>query len=123
MKELIAILIPILSLLFPIWNLLQKRKKKRTASLRCKLQNHGKGKYLLEIQNVGQAEARNIRLQELQGVDIIDEELFPCNCHAQDLIQMQFYLTKDTYPDELKIRVIWDDKDKKGNRMDKVFPL
>lgn len=39
------------------------------------------------------------------------------------MIQMRFYLTKDIYPEKLKIRVIWDDKDKKGKRMDKVFPL
>lgn len=102
---------------------LRERKQRKTASLRCKLQNHGKGKYLLEIQNVGQAEARNIRLQELQEVDIIDEELFPCNCQVQDMIQMRFYLTKDICPEKLEIRVIWDDKDKKGKRMDKVFPL
>ncbi|WP_298061430.1 hypothetical protein [uncultured Rikenella sp.] len=123
MKELIAILIPILSLLFPIWNLLQKRKKRRTASLRCNCRDLGKGKYVLKIRNKGQAEAQNIRLQELQGVDIIDEELFPCNCHAQDLIQMQFYLTKDICPEKLEIRVIWDDKDKKDKWLDKVFPL
>lgn len=123
MKELIAILVPILSLLFPIWKLRQERKQRRTASLRCECHDLGKGKYVLKIQNVGQAEARNIRLQELQGVDIIDEELFPYNCQAQDMIQMQFYLTKDTCPDELKIRVIWDDNNKKDQWQDKVFSL
>ncbi|WP_294600453.1 hypothetical protein [uncultured Rikenella sp.] len=102
---------------------LRECKQRKTASLHCKCHDLGKGKYVLEIQNKGQAEAQNIRLQELQGVDIIDEELFPCNCQAQDVIQMRFYLTKDICPEKLKIRVIWDDKDKKGKRMDKAFPL
>lgn len=109
--------------LFQIWNLLQERKQRKTASLCCKLQNHGKGEYVLEIQNVGQAEARNIRLQELQGTDIIGEDQFPCNCRAQEMIQIQFYLTKDICPEELKIRVTWDDSTKKGKWLDKVFSL
>ncbi|MCH5306275.1 MAG: hypothetical protein J1E79_07315 [Rikenella sp.] len=128
MKESIGILIsilgllfPILSLLFPILSYLHARKQRKTASLCCKFQYHGQGKYVLDIQNKGQAEARNVRLQELQGADIIDEDLFPCNCPSQGMIPIPFYLTKDICPDILKIRVTWDDKDKKGKRMDIVF--
>jgi len=84
----------------------------------------GRNKYTLKVYNKGKAQARNIKLKILKpadyDLDILDNPFPVPMLGEHDSIGISVYPDKES-PDQVTVRLEWDDDSQKDNARDQLL--